>query len=415
MSFTSEARWSDVYLSAIARGTSVAGDLLAATALVLALQARPGGGYAVAALFIASTLPLTVLAPLAGRLADRVDSRVLLVAVGLAQAACCAALAYTGRPVVMIALVGVLAAGLAITQPTFAALLPEMVDRDTLPRAAAIGQTASAIGMLAGPALAGVLVGQFGLRLPLLLDAVTYLAIAAAGLLLRTRRNPGLTREAQPDARAATWRLRQDVLLSSLVVMTAAVVAAVGLVNVVEVFFLRDTLHVSTTGYGLIVAVWTATTIVGAWVVSRRAGDDTALARTFVTTLAVTTLMITLAGRAPAVGWLVALWAIGGLSNGALNTVVGVLIARRAAPAVRGRVYATLGGAVNGANLVGYLLGGLLVEVLSPGTLLTGSGLVGLAVIAVLAVPVLRVARREREAPHTVPAGPDRPQPVVVP
>src|SRR3954471_2604068 len=86
-------RWSDVYLSATARAVSNCGDLLAATALVLALQARGAGGYAVAAVLLAAAVPPVLLAPLTARLVDRVDSRRLLVSVGLGQVAVCTALA----------------------------------------------------------------------------------------------------------------------------------------------------------------------------------------------------------------------------------------------------------------------------------------------------------------------------------
>jgi hypothetical protein len=64
----------------------------------------------------------------------------------------------------VIGLVALLTCGLAITSPTFAALVPEMVSREDLPRASALNQTASAVGMLVGLALAGVLVGRHGAR-----------------------------------------------------------------------------------------------------------------------------------------------------------------------------------------------------------------------------------------------------------
>ena len=63
---------------ATARAVSYCGDFLAATALALNLQTHGDGGYGVAALLVAGALPVAVLAPLAGRLADRFDSRTLL-------------------------------------------------------------------------------------------------------------------------------------------------------------------------------------------------------------------------------------------------------------------------------------------------------------------------------------------------
>src|SRR4051812_23216563 len=103
MSFTSEpSRWPDVYVVAGCRGISVCGDFLAATTLALVLQHAGHGGLAVSGLMLAAAVPLALLAPLAGRLADRVDSRTVLVVAGLAQALICLALAFTTQPAVII-------------------------------------------------------------------------------------------------------------------------------------------------------------------------------------------------------------------------------------------------------------------------------------------------------------------------
>src|ERR1700733_12937622 len=200
-----QSSWTDVYLASGARAVSSCGDFLAATALVLELQQRGAGGFAVAAVLIAAAAPPVLLVRWTGRLADRADSRLLLVATGLAQAAVCVALAFASGPAEIIALVAVLAAGLAVTQPCLSALLPSMVPADDLPKAMALSQTAGSLGMMLAPALGGLLVGRFGLRVPLLADAGSYLAIAAAGRLIRTRR--GVTNRSvkpAPDRMAVT-------------------------------------------------------------------------------------------------------------------------------------------------------------------------------------------------------------------
>ena len=61
------------------------------------------------AVLIAAAAPAVLLVRWTGRLADRVDSRLLLVATGLVQAAVCVALAFASGPVEIIALVAVLA------------------------------------------------------------------------------------------------------------------------------------------------------------------------------------------------------------------------------------------------------------------------------------------------------------------
>ncbi|MEE3919281.1 MFS transporter [Micromonospora sp. BRA006-A] len=283
-----------------------------------------------------------MLAPLTGRLADRVDSRVLLVAAGLAQAAVCLALAYARDPVLVIALVALLATGLAVTQPAIAALVPVMVRTEDLPRAGALNQTAGTLGALAGPALAGLLVGQFGTRVPLLVDAFSYLALVAAGLLIRTRRG-GRTPAAVAAAVAPAWRLRRDPLLTVMVGSVAAVIGAVGAVNVIEVFFIRETLGSSTTVYGLVTGSWTLGIVLGAWLfarVARRLADDGALLGAGLVLLGGCCLAVLVSAAVPSAWLLVPIWLLGGVANGGNNVFDQLLLARRVPEASRGRAFA---------------------------------------------------------------------------
>ncbi|WP_433265980.1 MFS transporter [Micromonospora vinacea] len=431
MSFTpDESRWSDVWLAAAARGTTICGDFLAATALALALQGAGAGGLAVSGLLLAATLPLVVLAPLAGRLADRIDSRTLLVTIGFGQAAICALLAVVEHPVLVVGLVALLACGLAVTQPCLAALLPAMVRPADLPRASAISQNAVSLGALGGPVLAGLLVGQFGTRVPLLLDAATYLALVVAGLLLRTRRGgrrPAASQTAAASGEAATaspaaasseavsggqavsggvatpggteigWRLRRDPLMLVMVVSTAVVIAAIGGINVIEVFFIRETLGDSATTYGLVSAAWMAGMLPGSWLavrLARRLDDDGALVRGVLATLAVCSLMVLLAATVPAAGVLVPLWLVGGAANGGDNVFANLLIARRVPEAMRARAYASYGAAVQGGSMTGFLAGGALLAAVSPRPLIAGAGVVGLLVVLAFVPVVTRAVRR---------------------
>lgn len=402
------SRWRDVHLSAIARGVSVGGDMLTATALALSLQGRGESGMAVAGVLLAATVPLMLLAPVAGRLADRVDSRTLIVSAGSVQVVTSLLLVITPHPVAIVALVAVLASCLAVTTPTFGALVPAMVRQEDLPKAMAIGQTASSLGMLAGPALAGVLVGQFGVKVPLLLDAFTYVGIVLAGLLLRTRRGGKPAAVADPATAgtpAAAWRLRADTLLATMFVGAAVTVAALTAVNVADVFFVRETLGAPEAAYGLLGAVWTATMLVGSWAAARaakRAGDGS-MAVGLIGMLGATSGVILLCAAVPDVWWLVPLFVVGGVLNGGENVVASLMVARRVPPEVRGRAIGGLVGTVNAANVIGYLGGGVLLGVLAPRYVLVASGLAGVAAAVCCLPAVLRAVRREARVTRSAP------------
>ncbi|MEV7229002.1 MFS transporter [Polymorphospora sp. NPDC051019] len=422
MSFTSAgaaapeppSRWSDVYLAAVARGVSTCGDFLAATALVLALQGSGAGGFAVAALLLAKTIPMAALAPVAGRIADRVDSRTVLVIAGLGQAVTCAALAFVSHPVAVIALVTLLSVGLAVTQPTLAALVPAMVRKEDLPRAGAVNQTAATAGMMAGPALAGVLVGQFGATIPLLIDAVSYLALVAAGLLLRTRRGGAAAPAGTGDGGrpAATWSLWHDPLLRAMVVAIAAVVGAVGAINVAHVFLVRETLGASETVFGIIEAVEMAGMLVGAWLfarLARRTADDRFLVWGVLVQLGVVCLLLPVAAVVATALWLIPLWVLAGLFNGGMNVFSGVAMANRVPAESRGRAFATFGGTIQAAGMFGFFAGGVLVEQVPIRPLFAAAGLAGVAVVLALVPSTVRATRAVRldAAPtdHRVAAG----------
>jgi MFS family permease len=403
MSFTSdESCWRDVYVAAGARGISTCGDFLAATSLALVLQQAGAGGWVISGLLLAASLPLAVLAPITGRIADRADSRTVLVVAGIAQAAVCAALAFVSHPLLIIALVALLACGLAVTQPTLAALLPAMVRREHLARASAVNQSAGMVGMLIAPALAGVLVGQFGARVPLLLDALSYGSLVVAGLLLRTRRSEKATSGSVP------WRLRTDRLVFVMIAAIAAVVVGVGAINVVEVFFIRGTLGASTTMFGLVAATWTAGMLSGAWLFTRfsastqawtdsrrsRYPDSGRLVQASLVFAGITCLAV-LAGAAVGDAWqLMPLWLVGGAANGAINVILNLVLAERVPERARGRAFAAMGSALQGAGMVGFLVGGPLVEHFAPRPLVAAAGVGGLIAV-LICLPVVRRARRE--------------------
>jgi MFS family permease len=114
----------DLRLLAGAVFLSAAGDLMALIVLALEVHERTGSGLAVSALFATTLVPVVALAPLAGLVADRVESVRVIVAASLAQALAAAALAFTGDLAGILALSALLTAGNAFGQPAEFALAP---------------------------------------------------------------------------------------------------------------------------------------------------------------------------------------------------------------------------------------------------------------------------------------------------
>jgi MFS family permease len=406
MSFTSAAR-RDLSLVVVAKSVSLLGDQVAALALTLRLQAHGAGTVAVAGLLVAALVPLVVLAPLVGRLVDGHDSRLLLVSSSLAQAALCAVLAFQTATAPTLALVAALGCGQAVNGATWQALLPGIVGREGLPRAMGLNQAGMTAASIAAPALAGLLFATYGARVPLLLDASTFLAITVAALLVTTRHGRASS-AAGPDGRARAVRsaaglriLRADPLLRTLLLLLAVFVGLGSMVNVVDVFLVRDTLHADATWYGVSGAVLAVGMLVAALLAGRLRGDG-ALARAFVASTVVLALGLLGSAAVPNVFVLIPLSALIGAANGVLNVTLGALMMGRAAAEVRGRVAAALSGVASAAQITAYAVSGALGVALTPREIFALSGALGLLAPILLGARLIRSATPVRVAAESL-------------
>ena len=141
----------DLRLLAAAVALSAAGDMLLVVVLALRVHDLTGSGFAVSALFGALMLPVVLLAPFAGRLVDRVETRRVLLCVSLAQAVVAGGLVFAGGLVPILVLTALLGVGAAIAGPAEAALVPATIDEERLAKANGWVETARYTGFTAGP------------------------------------------------------------------------------------------------------------------------------------------------------------------------------------------------------------------------------------------------------------------------
>ncbi|MGV9271954.1 MFS transporter [Streptomyces griseosporeus] len=129
---------------------------------------------------LAQALPLVGVGLFAGAWVDRGDRRRIFLASTVGQAVCAALLAvqgFTGHaPVgVVLALVAVHASFGAFGAPAAGVFVPRLLPKDQVAAGLALNMVAGQLTMLAGPALAGLLLGWFGIGVCYLLDALSFL------------------------------------------------------------------------------------------------------------------------------------------------------------------------------------------------------------------------------------------------
>ena len=229
----------DLRLLAGAAGLSALGDFLALIPLILHVQQQTGSTFAVSAVFLALWGPVVLGAGLAGAIVDRFENRALLVGVSLAQGVFAVALAFSVDSLwAVLALVALLGFAAAVGQPAEFALVPAAAGETDLARANGRMESVRALGFSAGPLLGGVLGAAGQLRLALVIDAVSFLAVAGAGLAVRARRRP--IRGERTRARDGIVFLVRD---RTLAVTLAGAIAALTVFTIsatAEPFFVTD-------------------------------------------------------------------------------------------------------------------------------------------------------------------------------
>ncbi|MGH2692024.1 MAG: MFS transporter [Actinomycetota bacterium] len=389
----------DFLLIFAAFGLSSLGDYVALTTLTLRMEST-GSGWNVAFLLLASLLPPVILAPLAGWLVDRLETVRVLVVTALLQAIVAILLASSTGVVPTLGLAFLLGAGIAPTQPALFALIPRAVGEDRTTEANAYLEVARWGGAALGPLLAAVLISQIGGRATLLVNAATFVGIAALGPLLRVRRPPEPVPEGEErprgEARAGMRHLLADPLLRAVIPIIGALIVFAAADNVAEVFFARRVLDAGELGYGVLVASWTLGMMVGS--IAGRWLRPVWLAPT-VPLFAVTGGAAVII--AAAVAWFpvaVVMFVIGGFANGIQLVAVRSLLHKRVPDRLRGRAFAAYYGMIQAAQILALGVGGgFLVELLgSRWTMVfagTGTVLVGVAGLFLYA----RVPSREKQ------------------
>ncbi|MFF4097655.1 MFS transporter [Streptomyces sp. NPDC001834] len=370
-------------------GLSAMGDQMALIALTLRLHDQGRSGLAISALVIAGVLPLVVVGPLAAPLVDRVESGRLIVVVTALQAVLGLGLAFVTDVMVCIGLLALLGAGLAVVSPALLLLVPEILGEENAARGYARLETFRSAGNVVGPVLAGLLIAAYGDRVALLCDAATFAAMAVAFLALRLRRRPvaGTNVNWLAQVREGVGVLGADRLLRTAIAALSAAILFTAVLSVARVFFIRDDLGASDTGYGVLVTAHTVGMLLTSALIAPRI-PVTWQPRVLAGSGVLMGVALAVSSGVPVFAVTLGAFVLTGAANSLQALAIRNLIHARVPADVRGRAFASSGAALNGANLAGTALGGPAVSLLGGAGALALAG-IGTLVVSVAGAPVL--------------------------
>ena len=252
---------------------SLAGTWMQNVALAWLVIELSGSPLAIGALAFWRFVPFTIFGLVAGVVADRIESRKLVMATQAAAMAISIALAVvTLTDTATLPLVYVLAAlggiALAFDAPGRQSLTFQMVGPRELPNAVALNSGLFNGSRVIGPAIAGLVIAAVGTGICFVLNAVSFLAVLSALAIVRAEELYPVAKDRSATIvgglrRAASFAWNDPQLRLILSVVT--VVSTVGFnFHVLVPLLAADTLHVGPEGFGLLSATFGLGALVGA-------------------------------------------------------------------------------------------------------------------------------------------------------
>ena len=349
----------------LAHATSRAGDAFNTVALVVLVFRLTGSGVGVAATVVFEVLPVIVLGPVAGVVADRYSRRSVMVAADLVRGALVGLLALAhGHVALAYAVAFGVSVGTIGFNPAASSLVPDIVDDDVLVDANTALWTVAVVAQIVLAPIAGGLIAWVGVGAAFGLNAVSYVVSA---LLLRRVRAP--SRLAAPPV--GGWRavrdgiaiVRASQLLRRLAVVQILASLSAGATSGLLVVLAAESLGVGPSGFGALLACIGVGATVGPLVLRRyvHPGDKRWLFGPYALRGGVDLTLAAL--RSPiAAGGALGLYGVG-TSTGMIAYQSTL---QTAVPAdVRGRAFALYDVLWNAARLTSLGLGGLLADALS--------------------------------------------------
>jgi MFS family permease len=372
----------------------------------------------------ATFFPSTVVGPLAGALADRHDRRAIMLisqVVLMASALALWAIWVTGiaTPVLVVTCVVIGAIGAGITIAAWQAFVPQLVPPDAMVSAVRLNAMQFTGARAFGPALAGLVLAQFGPGTAFLANALSFLLVIGALLLIAARPVTRVTGEAGVWAQftdAVHYIRRRAVLIVSVLGALFASLLGVSMIQLAEPFA-RQVLHEGAGRYGLLVAAYGVGAIAGAVVTVAR-GDVLRRSSLTVVGFAVFIGAELTFGLAPVYAFaLLGMFGIGlaqSLAMVSCQTAVQVNVDEH----YRGRVLSVYVMSFFAGTPVGALVGGIVASVVGLRATIVGSAvlLAAVVLVALARYPWFRVLDESRIGfDARVEPGGGRPVPVAGP
>lgn len=340
------------------------GTWIATIALTLDVQQRTDSTWWVAALLIVSFLPTIVIGLTAGPLVDRLSRKKLIVGADVVRLVVFAILPFVHSAEALVAFAAVTGIANSFFRPAVLAGVPNLVDENELASGTSLLQATDWLAVSVGPLLGGVIVGLSSPDVAYWLNAVSFLFSALLLMRIPARSlqtEQGLSRGHWRDLIDGFGEFKRSAALRTVLFGFGLTMLSAGLVNVAEVFLVKQSLNGGNFAYGLL---WGATgvgLVIGSFITSSvlEKRDPIEVYPLAFVPWAVGVLG---AGLAPNIWFAAVAMLLAGIGNGLTFPITIVIVQRSTPDRMRGRTFTVIMSVHNALQGLAMLAAALLVQ-----------------------------------------------------
>jgi hypothetical protein len=340
---------------ALSRAITFAGGNSAFIALSSVLYAETRSASWVAAAAFASFAVPALVSPLAGMLGDRFDRRTIMITSELSGAVCFLVMALVAAPAALLAMRVIASLAAAPFVPATTAALPKLVVREeALPRANAALVSASWVGAVVGPLLAGLSLAGMGGSFVFAVNSGTF--VISAMLIASVRgdfSSGGKATTSAADLAAGFKVLFGGRVLRPVSLAYGGIFLGIG-VSIPAEIALSTALNAGPVGYSALFFLWAIGGILGAKLGARIVARVRPLALLSVAAAGLA-LGFSCVAMAPVFAVALVGMSVGGASQGLWMVGQGLLIQMTVPDLIRGRAFASSEALEQGGLAIGLL------------------------------------------------------------
>lgn len=416
-----------LYTFTISKLISTFGSSVYAFGISLYVLAITGSAANFAINLICSILPRTLLAPFAGYIADNYSKKTIVILAQFASALSVGGLlAYSMAAGLSLTAIYTTTALLSVSSMfasvTFSSSIANLIDPDRIQKAMGFNQSALAVATIGGPVVGGILFGFVSMNVFLVIQVAAYVLAVALESTMNFRLFTKRVEKAEGEAKQSVLKGMKEgvVYLRSNRVVMVIVTVAIGVnfffsaLMIGLPFIAVQELKIEATHFGFIEAMIAVGMLIASIYFS--IGKEVKFPLQF-SKRGILGMSVLLAGMGlplviefsytVTVVYFLLLMLVFGVTNVFVNTPIGVMMQKDVEEEYRGRVFGILESMAMAMMPLGYLLFGLLYDIVPAEYVVLGSSICLIALTSYMMRPsILKEAHPELNK-GTVPASPE--------